>query len=156
MSRIKKSTELAAIKRPRGRPLTYTPEAAHEVCRRMAAGENLLAICKTPGMPPASTVRTWAVDDVDGFAAMYTRARQVLAEHWADEIITISDYPPTRTPDGRVDHGAVMHQRLMVDTRKWLCCKVLPKIYGDRLGLDQSNSFVLNVITGVPESDHQF
>ena len=44
-----------------------------------------------------------------------------------------------------------MHQQLMVDTRKWLCCKVLHKIYGDRVGIDQPSGLVLDVVTGVPE-----
>jgi len=52
----------------RGRPSTYSPELGHEICRRLLEGTPLKVICKEDGMPPASTVRLWVLDDVEGFA----------------------------------------------------------------------------------------
>ena len=51
------------------------------------------------------------------------------------------------------DSGAVQKQRLQIDTRKWILSKLLPKKYGDLLGLDhKGDGLTLNVVTGVPES----
>jgi hypothetical protein len=125
---------------------------ADEICLRLSKGESLNAICKTPGMPPEQTVRNWHISDINGFAAKYAQARIAQAHRWAEEIVTLSDMPPPLTPDGRYDSGAVAHQRLMVDTRKWLLAKVLPKVYGDRVSLDHGGGIVLNVITGVPDA----
>jgi hypothetical protein len=113
-------------KRPaRGRPGTYTPELGHEICRRLLEGTPLKIIGKEEGMPPSSTVRLWVLDDVEGFAALYARARLVGYHAMADDLIEIADNP-------EADKDAVQRDRLKVDTRKWLLAKALPKIYGDK------------------------
>lgn len=117
----------------RGRPSVYDGKIAAEICRRMAEGESLRGICEDEHMPGESTVRSWVIDDVNGFSAQYARARALQAERWAEEIMHISDELPAMTGEGKYDSAAVQHQRLRVDTRKWLLSKVLPKVYGDRL-----------------------
>ena len=109
----------------RGRPLTYSREVADKVCLRLCEVASLKRVCEEEGMPPESTVRLWALDDVDGFAARYTRARQIGYEGLADETLDIAD----NSTDANL-------ARLRVDTRKWLLSKVLPKVYGDRIALD--------------------
>jgi hypothetical protein len=109
----------------RARPV-YTPELAHEICRRLTEGETLKVICKGKGMPAASTVRLWVLDNLEGFADLYARARLVGYHTMADELVEISDRKA-------VDAAAVNRDRLRVDTRKWLLSKALPKIYGDKL-----------------------
>jgi hypothetical protein len=66
------------------------------------------------------------LDDVEGFAAQYARARLVGYHTMADDLVEIADNPAT-------DAVAVNRDRLKVDTRKWLLSKALPKIYGDKL-----------------------
>jgi hypothetical protein len=119
-----------------GRPSKYTPELAREICIRMAGGETLRQVCRDDHMPAASTVRGWVVDNVDGFSEHYTRARTLLAEHWADEILEIADGSVERTMEGRLDGADVQQKRLQVDSRKWLLSKALPKVYGDKLDLN--------------------
>lgn len=148
----KKSPPQHLVTRARGRPVTFDHAVAAEVCRRMAEGASLLSICREEGMPPASTVREWVIDDRDGFAAHYTRARHMLAERWADEVLAIGDELPPVAPDGRIDGAAVQHQRLRVDSRKWLLSKVLPKLYGDRVALDHAGGVAITVLTGVPDA----
>jgi hypothetical protein len=123
-----------------GRPSVYTPEIADEICERLAAGESLVAICQADHMPPESTVRGWAIDDREGFAAKYARARQSQALRWAEEILAIADdgtNDVTVDEDGnpRTDHDAIQRSRLRVDTRKWLLSKVLPKVYGEKVAV---------------------
>jgi hypothetical protein len=105
------------------RETAYTTELAIEICRRMADGKSLREICRDNGMPPESTVRGWVLDDRDGFAARYGKARALLVERWADEIIEIADDVQLEPNDRRVK----------IDTRKWLMSKLAPRRYGDRL-----------------------
>jgi hypothetical protein len=121
----------------------FTQEIADRICERLAAGESLNAICKDEGFPAESTVRGWALDNVQGFAAKYTRARELQAHFLAEEIIRISNTPQhgiktVSKPDGiEITEGDMIdHRKLQVDARKWYLSKVLPKVYGDKLDLN--------------------
>ena len=134
--------KVAEPKRPRGRPSLYTREIADEICRRMSKGETVRSIGRDPAMPEENTIRGWALDDKDGFFAQYTRAVQIRAGVWAEEIIEISDdgsqdtYIDPATGNERTNAEVVARSRLRVDTRKWMLSKVLPKIYGEKLDLN--------------------
>jgi hypothetical protein len=45
--------------RPIGRPTTYTVEKGAEICRRIARGENLSAICRETGAPSYDIIFDW-------------------------------------------------------------------------------------------------
>ena len=68
----------------------YTQSMADEICRRVAGGERLRAICEEEGMPTFGTVMTWRHSRRD-FASMYDVARASQAETLFEEIIDISD-----------------------------------------------------------------
>lgn len=129
-----------AAKRPRGRPTVYTRAIADLICKRIASGMSLRQACADEDIPPASTVRGWVVDDIDGFAERYTRARMLLAEHWADELVEIADDSSrdmVLTKEGeKLDSEHVQRSRLRVDTRKWIIARMLPKVYGDKIDLN--------------------
>ena len=127
--------KVKAPARPRGRPTVYTTDLADEICRRLADGESLRAICRDAGMPPYSTVQGWALDDFMGFGGQYTRARQIQAAALYDELLEITDAPMKSKRDGQVNTADIQLRRLKVDTRKWALCKMLPKLYGDKLAL---------------------
>src|SRR5574340_366591 len=113
-----------------GRPTTYTPEIATKICERLAAGESLRVICSADDMPPEATVRLWAVDDREGFAAQYARARDIGLDCVADAMIAISDEQAEVINDkGTVFDPDVNRDRLRVDTRKWYLSKIAPKRY---------------------------
>ncbi len=87
-------------------------------------------------MPAVSTVCLWNLQDREGFAEHYARARQMQAEILIDEIVSISDesskdYVIDDQGKKTVDQENINRSRLRVDTRKWFASKVLPKIYGD-------------------------
>lgn len=151
----------------------YSRKIAREILTRLTNGESLRAICRTvlvddstgqtthqrsPGdkFPDEGTVRAWVVDDYDGFAAPYFRARDIGIDSIADEILEISDTPQmsseetiefAKTADGdsAVEKKTVKtlemvnHRRLRVDSRKWYVSKLAPKRYGDRIDLYDSN-----------------
>ena len=127
-----------------GRPSAYTQELADEVCERMAGGESLNAICKDAHMPHERTVRRWMLDNVEGFSPKYTRARELQAEFWADDILRLSDESrigeKVKTgPNGeeKTTGDMVERTRLQVESRKWLLSKLFPKKYGDKIEVEQ-------------------
>lgn len=118
----------------------YTQEIADAICARLAEGESLNAICKDDGMPAESTVRAWALDDVQGFGAKYTRARELGYDRLAEELLQIADTPQVGVKTVHKATGAettegdmIEHRRLQVDARKWMLAKMLPKKYGDKV-----------------------
>lgn len=117
-----------------GRLTTYTEAKAEVILARLERGESLQGICRDEGTP-ASTVILWVRDNPD-FAERYAQARRVGYELLADELLSISDQREfVGDDDGpvRFDAAAVAHNRLRVDTRKWILAKMLPKVYGDRI-----------------------
>lgn len=132
----------------RGRPVTYTRDVADTICDLLAGGMTLREICRGDGMPPESTVRMWATDDRDGFAARYARARELGYQAMADELLEIADdgtndWMTRNAGDGTTaeveNHEALARSRLRVDTRKWMLAKALPKVYGDKLDLSSTD-----------------
>jgi hypothetical protein len=119
---------------PTGRPSEFTEEKAATICELLMRGNSLRKICSLDDMPEKATVFNW-LHKFPSFFDQYTRARQVQAEHLADEIFDVSD-DDSKDVSGELEmpNGvAVQRSRLMVDTRKWYLSKVLPKIYGDKV-----------------------
>ena len=60
------------------------------------------------------------------------------AELMAEEIIEISDYMGDdeyidEHGKVKVNHENINRSRLRVDSRKWIACKLAPRIYGDKV-----------------------
>jgi len=128
-----------------GRKSTYSEKVADQICERLAAGESLNAICKDEGFPAESTVRDWALDDVQGFAAKYTRAREAQADFYAQQIVDIADEQgEVLREDGSKFDPDVNRDRLRIDARKWFASKVAPKKYGDKTDVTISGNMSLS------------
>jgi hypothetical protein len=122
-----------------GRKSTYTPEIAKEICHRLAHGESLTGICRDKHMPSEFAVRNWAMQDVQGFASLYARARQDQANHLAESIIEIAD----NATDANL-------ARLQIDARRWFAAKVAPKSWGDNLQVSVTHT--LDLTTALTEA----
>ncbi len=126
-------------KTKKGRPSLHTEALAAKICRRLAEGESLRAICADKAMPAISTVMGWLFDgNHNGFSEQYARAREAQAEVRADEIVDIADDDTndfTADKDGKLvaNNEHIQRSRLRVDARKWIAAKLLPKRYGDKL-----------------------
>lgn len=88
-------------------------------------------------------MRGWVIDDIQGFAAQYTRAREIGYERLSDEILQIADTPKIGSKTVKKETGTettrgdmIEHRRLQVDARKWMLAKMLPKKYGDKMQQD--------------------
>lgn len=130
-----------------GRPSTYTDEFAKTICDRISVHAwGLDRIINHYGdMPTRETIYQW-IHENKFFSDNYARAKEKQAAIFVDEIMKISDdseldvlsSPVTGEPISM--HVNVARHKLMVDTRKWIACKLLPKIYGDKLLTIQADS----------------
>lgn len=147
----------AAAPRARtGRPSAYTPALAAVVCDLIAQGVTLRRIGEHAGLPDKATLIRWLARHGD-FRDQYARAKELLADVQADEILDIADdvsidFIEQETADGvvvRKENGeALQRARLRIEARKWLMGKMKPKRYGDKLelGADPDSPPVVGVI----------
>src|SRR6476620_379009 len=141
--------DAAILKQPRGRgrPTAYSDEIADTICRRISLGESLVSVTNDPEMPCRTAVYDW-ISERHEFADKYARARQAQAEGYIDEIISISDGVA-----GCTDSAVVNAARLAIDTRKWVASKLLPKKYGDKIGIDSTGSLTIKIVHGLGDPD---
>jgi terminase small subunit-like protein len=132
-----------------GRPTKYNAKIGGRILSKIDAGLSVRKICAQEGMPTCSTVYRWLIENQE-FSEQYAKSKESQAEGYAEEIIDISDEIPIRTvcdPDGgtseAIDSAGVARNRLRVDARKWIASKLLPKKYGERIGLDHSGTVTL-------------
>lgn len=131
-----------------GRPSLYTPEVAALICERLSQGEALATICEDEGMPAASTVRSWIRDDLNGFAALSTRAYSLGYDALAEQCLVIADdarndWMERRGQEdaGWVSNGEnIQRSRLRIDTRLRLLGKWDKKRYGDHQQIEHSGA----------------
>ena len=123
-----------------GRPSTYTPATAELLCVRLADGETLTEICRTPGMPTRQCVQQWRMR-MPAFDALYYRARLIGMESMSDDTLTIADDDTLdMLGDGTPNPTAVNRARLMVHARHFLMGKLARHVYGDRVEVEHSGS----------------
>ena len=105
-----------------------------KVCTMMSGGLPCGKSCFKVGVPK-STFLGW-VKAGGSLADQYASAREAMIHAIAEEVLHISDSEPVTIVDqhgiSRYDSAAVQHQRLRVDSRKWLLSKMMPKVYGDK------------------------
>lgn len=104
-----------------GRPPLYTPELAERICRRIANGESLRAICDDKTMPDRGTVLGW-VKDIPDFSEPYAQARARQQDAFAEDGVYIADTEPDPA-----------RARVRVAARQWYAERVAPKKYGQRI-----------------------
>jgi hypothetical protein len=123
-------TTLEAPKRKRGRPaFEYTEEIGEEICQRIAAGETIVEICGSEGMPCWETLRRWLFKYPE-FTAQYTRAREFYSEYRNDQFRYEGKINPPTTPEG------VANRRIDLDHMKWELSKHAPKKFGDKIAME--------------------
>lgn len=106
-----------------GRPTDYTPALAEEICNAVAcASKGVKKLCEDNKHWPSSfTVFNWLRNNEE-FSHQYARAKMVQIAILVDEMLDIA-----------ADADDVNRARLEIDTRKWLACKLVPKVYGNKI-----------------------
>lgn len=125
----------------RGRPTKFTKELGEKICFAVSTCTDSLAqICEDNAeFPTYKCVNEWRIRH-DDFGVMYAKAKMQQADLLAEEIIKIADNTSNDTLISRNKDGEIIEKcntewiarsRLKVDARKWIACKLLPKVYGD-------------------------
>lgn len=130
-----------------GRRIRYDEAIAERLCRRLAEGETLLAICGEAGMPARRTVYDW-LDAQPDFRARYREARRRQLESWAEEIVTLAD----GLAEG--DREAAGRVKLRIEVRQWLIQRLAPRVEGEEGagkagGRKEKQPLVIQVVTGI-------
>lgn len=115
------------------RPSKFTDDLANTICRRLADGESLRAICKDKAMPDRETVRRW-LNENSLFRGQYATARDQMVDALAERAM---EYAETATAEN------ANARRLFVDTVKWYTGKVAPKKYGERVNVEHSGKVTI-------------
>jgi hypothetical protein len=126
-----------------GRPSTYKPETAKDICRMIENGMTLVAICQLQDMPDISTVYDWQDAHVE-FAESYARARQRQADTFAAMVMT----------EAFNSHDAQIG-RLRIDALKWTASKLAPKKYGDKIEVESNSRQNFKISFSVPDRNTQ-
>lgn len=105
----------------------------------ISAGLSLpAALSQIPEPRPSLWWCKMAIRNDSDLDARYRAAMELRADALADEISAIADEPIPDHLRGADASAFVQRQRLRVDSKKWLACKLFPKRWGDRveLGVD--------------------
>lgn len=138
--------DLAAIGNPGtkppvkiGRPRSVDRVAIlKKVCRAISKGDSVQEACRENGIR-AARLHEWTRED-SVLASIYARAREQQAHSLAERAIAVS-----REAFGR-DTAGVQAARLEVDTLKWYVSKIAPKLYGERLLIEDEGEKVIRVV----------
>ena len=121
-----------------GRPSNYTFEIAKEICEQTAVTTlGLGKICEqNPHWPCEKVIYDWLRKNKE-FSDLYAQAKRDQIEIYIKEIVELSDNTENDLiqTEGRivVNNGAINRARLQIDTRKWLACKLVPRVYGEKI-----------------------
>ncbi len=111
----------------------------NKLCERIGNGESLRAACDGKrGSVKGTTTFYDMLEKETGdkpLTAQYARARDRQAEGFASGIVEISD-------DQSLDPNS---RRVMVDARKWIAARILPKQYGDKLDVKLAGNLVIGI-----------
>lgn len=103
-----------------------------ECLDKLADGATLVEVCAELEIPRKSFYE--ALDESEGLAHRYARARERQQDSRADRIVVLVRTPYPVDDKGRVDTGAVQARRLEIETEKWLMSK-LNRTYSDKVDI---------------------
>lgn len=124
-------------KHPGGRPTDYTLERVTEICRIIANNPiGLKKLCKMFDVFPETkdTLYDW-LHKYPEFANLYAQAKSKQVDRHVEYCIDLTDDALDAMAD--MTPGNVMTVRMAIDTRKWYASKLAPKIYGDKLQIEE-------------------
>ena len=102
------------------------------IMAQLEMGRSLVQVCKDDGMPDRETVSRWMRDE-PAYAAKYAYARAMQADTLFSEMADVENKVQAGTMDS---HAA----RVVLDSMRWRASKLAPKVYGDRLDVQVSDT----------------
>lgn len=105
--------------------------------------DGIKRLCKkNEHWPSHDTINRWRLYH-PLFADQYAQAKRTQADLLVEQALDMAqnnDNDVILDADGnpRSNHAAVQRDRLIVDTIKWVACKLMPKVYGDKVQTDST------------------
>ncbi len=132
-----------------------------EVCNRIANGEALSKVLLTEGMPSRPKFYEW-IESSQEKINKYARATEMRASLIFDDILEISDNTElgekikSNAQGKEITVGDMIeHRKLKIDARKWVLARMIPKKYGDKVGLEHSGEIKTNTTIIVQDNETQ-
>ncbi|WP_040534829.1 terminase small subunit-like protein [Legionella drancourtii] len=129
-----------------GRPTKYNLKLGQEICDAIAStSKGTKKLCAEHShWPCQDTLFTW-LRTYPEFSEQYVKAKICQVELLVDDILEISD---DASQDQYVNERGVLvsntqsinRARLMIDARKWVACKLVPKVYGNKIDIESNSS----------------
>lgn len=143
----KKKEEVSKPKKKTGAPpYPWTRELEEEICDAIATdSKGIRNLCKlNPHWPDRSTIFRHLAKS-KSFGDLYARSKRAQVELMVDEMVEVaddnsSDVTFDKKKGSVIDHEHINRARLRIDTRKWIACKLIPRVYGDRQIIEENNS----------------
>lgn len=118
------------------RPSEYDFELCKTICDEVANGENIISILKEHSYPSWSTFRRWKNENEE-LRTLYVNSQQdkgIALENEIDDIMS-----SLKAGDMEASVGNVL-----IQTLKWKMAKFYPKVFGDKVDVEQSGSVTIN------------
>lgn len=123
-------------------PVRYSEELANEICREVSISTlGLKVLCaQNPHWPNDKCIYLWTLK-YEEFGRNYARAKARQIEVLVEDALQIaydSSNDSIVNEDGKkiFNREWVARSRLKIDTIKWLACKLAPRIYGDKVQIE--------------------
>lgn len=123
------------------RPLRFTLRLGREICRRLAEGETLTALCREAAMPTRRRLQVWLAEQ-PAFAEAFREARRAQLETWSEELLLLAD-----GLEGEESREALARTKLRIEVRQWLIARLAPK--PDSSSDEAGRPMILQVVTGI-------
>jgi hypothetical protein len=117
------------------KPYEYHEEVGDIICEELAKGKSLTRIRKErPEVPSLALIYRWLENNVI-FREKYTKARELQAHHYLDEILDIANNAVADIREAKhgpeINKPVILRAKLQIDTYKWVMGKLNGK-YSDK------------------------
>ena len=110
----------------------YDEQAVAAILGAVSGGTSLRRACAAQGIDHSTFLRWVRDDEPVGLANQYARAREQQAHALADGIVDIA-----MDETAKADPNLL---RVRLDAAKWAAARILPKVYGDRIDVNQHHT----------------
>ena len=134
-------TDIERENRSRTYGVEERPVVLSAVCEMISGGALLKDAARHHGIRRETLWRWLAADPK--LQRLFEQARIAQAHALAEEAIDIADEPVR-------DHADAVRARTRVDVRKWYVAKMAPRIYGEKLQVEQEQHAVIRHVVMLP------
>ena len=136
---VYKAKDVSLKPKKTGRPTKYSTKLHKEICSLITQGNSLIGTCEQLNIAYNSVIN-W-LNMYPDFLKDYTRARELQADWYADEILKTIDNAPANRDE-------IERAKVRAEALKWIASKLKPRRYGDKLDLTSDGERIEQPIYG--------